>query len=405
MATIWVDVTDFKNWRGHLTGIQRVAVNVGLSLKESKDNVKYIYYDDYLNKFLEAEIELGSEGIKSGRLANYLPLTYRNDIVSRVFRKLKILLIDRPSPAPVQKGDVFFVPGSNVPYKRYAGLLKQLVEDKELQLVHVVHDVLPLTTPHYFDDDLKQQFSTYFRTLVPVMSALVSVSQTTNDEVASVFAKEIKQHNVATSVIPSGSDFGGGSGTKPAKFPYKSGEFVISVGTIEPRKNRELLYAAYRLAANEGVALPPLIVSGKKGWRSSDFLSVASQDPAVKDSMIIRTDINDEELLWLYQNCKFSVYPSHAEGWGLPIAESLYYGKPCIAVEQSSMPEAAQGIIVPIDAYDSRRCMQAIVDLNKTANYKKEVARTKKFSPIKWSDSSKQYADLLDALVENGAAQ
>jgi glycosyltransferase involved in cell wall biosynthesis len=62
--------------------------------------------------------------------------------------------------------------------------------------------------------------------------------------------------------------------------------------------------------------------------------------------------VSDAELRWLYQNCRFTVYPSHYEGWGLPVAESLAHGKFCLASSASSLPEIAPGLLDLEDPID-----------------------------------------------------
>ena len=65
--------------------------------------------------------------------------------------------------------------------------------------------------------------------------------------------------------------------------------------------------------------------------------------------LTIIDDANDATLAALYQGCRFTLFPSHYEGWGLPVTESLLYGKVCIASETSSVPEAGGPFCLYID--------------------------------------------------------
>jgi hypothetical protein len=56
-------------------------------------------------------------------------------------------------------------------------------------------------------------------------------------------------------------------------------------------------------------------------------------------------NVGDEELAWLYENCLFTVFPSEAEGWGLPISEALDRGKYCLASDNTSLKEAGEGLV------------------------------------------------------------
>jgi glycosyltransferase involved in cell wall biosynthesis len=63
-------------------------------------------------------------------------------------------------------------------------------------------------------------------------------------------------------------------------------------------------------------------------------------------------DVTDDELAWLYRNCLFTAYPSLYEGWGLPISESLSFGKLCIASNGRAMEEAGRGLCLHLNPAD-----------------------------------------------------
>ena len=70
---------------------------------------------------------------------------------------------------------------------------------------------------------------------------------------------------------------------------------------------------------------------------------------------------SDAELAFLYRNCRFTVFPSLYEGWGLPIGESLWFGKLCIASKTSSMPEVGGDLVDYVDPKDADSLQQAIL--------------------------------------------
>ena len=120
------------------------------------------------------------------------------------------------------------------------------------------------------------------------------------------------------------------------------GRFALSVGTLEIRKNHIILLNAYRFLIENGFdLLPTLVLAGREGWLNNNLRYQVEQDPVLKGGVVIMTDVSDFVLDYLYRNCIFTLYPSLYEGWGLPIAESMNYGKPCIASNTSSMKEVA----------------------------------------------------------------
>jgi len=91
---------------------------------------------------------------------------------------------------------------------------------------------------------------------------------------------------------------------------------VLSVGTLEARKNHSLLYAVWNSRAERGVELPRLVIVGRPGLWDGDVLHALAFDPSVSARVDVFSDVNDDQLLWLYQHCRYTVYPSIYEGWG-----------------------------------------------------------------------------------------
>jgi hypothetical protein len=114
-----------------------------------------------------------------------------------------------------------------------------------------------------------------------------------------------------------------------------------------------MLYQIWRrLAERRGDDLPYLVFVGIHGWLVDDLMSMLRRDPLVASRIVILSRTTDAELSWLYRHCLFTVYPSLYEGWGLPISESLAHGKICIASDNSSMPEAGEGLALHLDPLD-----------------------------------------------------
>jgi len=115
--------------------------------------------------------------------------------------------------------------------------------------------------------------------------------------------------------------------------------YVLSVGTIEPRKNIINLIDAFdRYLKESGDGDILLVIAGKKGW-DYDRCSKKTLDLNLRERIIFCDYVRDEDLPMLYNASEVFVYPSFYEGFGLPVLEAMSCGTPVICSSISSLPE------------------------------------------------------------------
>lgn len=115
-------------------------------------------------------------------------------------------------------------------------------------------------------------------------------------------------------------------------------DFWLVVGTIEPRKNLYNLVDAYWHYLDFGGKPFPLVIAGGYGWMMDELASYID-DNGLSENVIFLGYVTDQNLVWLYKNCYANLYPSHYEGFGLPVLESMQFGAPCIVSDTTSIPE------------------------------------------------------------------
>lgn len=123
-------------------------------------------------------------------------------------------------------------------------------------------------------------------------------------------------------------------------------KYFLTVSTISPRKNIHRLVEAFQVA-KDNIDLK-LIIAGKDGWLYQDVYDLVDKYN-LEDKVIFTGDINDEELKLLYKNCKFFIYPSLYEGFGLPPLEAISFEKMVIASNATAMPEILSNAVEYID--------------------------------------------------------
>jgi glycosyltransferase involved in cell wall biosynthesis len=130
-------------------------------------------------------------------------------------------------------------------------------------------------------------------------------------------------------------------------------DFILFVGTIEPRKNLSTLLRAFAEILHMTTLRPQLVIAGREGWLTAQFFAEVEKS-GVKDRLRLTGYVTDEDLRALYSSCGVFVYPSLYEGFGLPPLEAMACGAPVITSRIPSIIETvgteAAVLIQPIDA-------------------------------------------------------
>jgi glycosyltransferase involved in cell wall biosynthesis len=213
------------------------------------------------------------------------------------------------------------------------------VAAKGAKSVYLLYDLTPvLETGH--TAAVNRLFERYLTLVLQTASAVPSISQSSKNDF-DVYAKNHGYETIRGEItaLP--------CGLKPGKYDTTESpwprDYALFVGTVESRKNHILALNAWKkLISKHGAEnVPDLVCIGRLGWNADAFLEeyVATQGLSGKVS-VLSNSVTDEELARFYANAQFTVYPSRYEGWGLPVSESLAFGKVAIVANNSSLPEA-----------------------------------------------------------------
>ena len=149
----------------------------------------------------------------------------------------------------------------------------------------------------------------------------------------------------------------------------RRGVSLLTLSTIEPRKNLPRLFAAFdRLTRREEFADLRLVVAGAEGWRTRASL----EGPArlgIADRVEFAGFVEDRELARLLRSCAGFVLPSIIEGFGLPLLEAMEAGAPCASSRTGSLPEVGGDVPVyfdPLDAHDMERALAELLTMKRS---------------------------------------
>jgi len=140
-------------------------------------------------------------------------------------------------------------------------------------------------------------------------------------------------------------------------------DFLLTVGSLQPRKNLVRLIRAYsKLRSECGSFAPQLVIVGRKLWLADEiFAEVKKQRWA--DDVILTGYVADGDLPALYRAASAFAYPSLFEGFGLPPLEAMACGAPVVAGDNSSLPEVTDGAALLVDVRDEQSLANALLEV------------------------------------------
>ena len=172
--------------------------------------------------------------------------------------------------------------------------------------------------------------------------------------------------------------------------------YIMAVGSIEARKNHDILYQAYLELMKMAEDLPQMIFCGYPGWKTEELLERLERDERIKNKIIIITP-DDTELEILYKNSLFTVLASLYEGWSLTLPESLNYGKFCIASDVAPLKEIGGDFIDYANPYNAKEWAEKILYYYRNLDKLEEKNRNieENWKSITWEECAKNVAKEL----------
>lgn len=228
------------------------------------------------------------------------------------------------------------------------------------EVVQMIYDLIPTLHPEYCTSRLTHDFNNFIRGVNQYATKYACISDCTAKDLHNFLQQEDQHQKLNIKTIPLAHEFIGyernSTEAQPSNhelLPLKNQPgFVLCVGTIEIRKNGANLLRAYLKVLKNNPNAPKLVFAGKPGWKTDEFYKIIQDNPDIQEKLIIAKSATDGDLAFLYQNCLFTVYPSFYEGWGLPVGESAWFGKLCVASNATSLPEVCGESIDYVDPTD-----------------------------------------------------
>lgn len=260
-----------------------------------------------------------------------------------------------------------------------------------------VFDIIPILHPEFFTDGINHPL----RKMITELNAndfILSISKATKTDLCE-YNKEIDPDHVHVTYLAASEEF------KPCKsadiireiknkynIPHDA-RYVLSVATLEPRKNLSALIKSFReLLFSEKMSDLYLVLTGAIGWKCEHLFEEIDNSKEVSEKIILTGYVADDDLSPLYSGAMVFVYPSMYEGFGLPPLEAMQCGTPVITSDTSSLPEVVGDAGIMFDQYDIKSISNSILTIYNNDELREKLSKKslERASIFSWDKTAEQ---------------
>lgn len=390
MAKIYIDLTEFMKIES-ITGIQRVVREIVFRF------IRNPAFETVLISYLEKDDFF--RVIDNARFLNFFE--EGKGVRATVYSNTYIRTED------IKEGSVFFdIDVAWTATLKRSYLLPKLKAQGVL-IAAQIYDIMAITHFQYFTLHFSYTFMEYIGAHL-MYADLIIVSTHASLDILRDFAAKVGIEHINGCVAYLGANFQKRDDTKKdvraeIKAIATRGKFILMVGTIEPRKNHKLLLDAFDFGLKE--LDYNIIFAGKIGWKNEDFLEKMRAHPCYETRIFHVGEVADSEVDYLYKHAKVVAFPTHMEGFGLPLVEALERGVPVIATDINVLKEIGKDYCYYFEDDSVEAFTACIRDIEKDpVAYKRRHEALKKYRPTTWEESAKIMAGAIVELAESGGS-
>lgn len=387
---IYIDITNLLKY-DFISGIQRVEREILCRFlkQQNADTIELLAY--YPNK-------------QVFRIVN--KKVFYSVFFENAKKGMDLLTEREIKPSEIPAGSVFFDIDNvwNSWLKR--SVFYPRLREQRVNIVTFIYDTIPITHPQFFYVNTLMGFIHFIGAALENSDRIITYSQANVDSI-NEFSRRLGTGKKDIRIIPLGSDF---------IKPVSDGEvecqiserirtvcqsrYLLMLGTMEPRKNHTLVLDALD---NGLVDLDVnVIFAGRWGWNFNALRGRIEKHPLYNDKLFVFQGPDDDTVNYLYENAYAVVFPSLAEGYGLPIIEALQHNTPVIASDIPVFHEVGGNYIDyfdPGNPADFTRCVADILTDPEKYSAKRELIRN--FKLTKWDDAAKKIYEEVTSVAKD----
>lgn len=373
---IYMDITNVPVLK-HLTGISRVVTEIVINLISRSENVCLLSYN---NKKRAYQI-----------INNDAFILRANDIVadSGYCYADEYISVDE-----FENNSIFLEFNSAWHTMPNRSWLLPKLKSKQIRIIVLIYDIIPILFPYFLASQALLRFMEFLYAHLVYADDIIVTAAAVKDDIIKLCGKlDIPVKPIH--VIGLGSDFSLEQSItlsindvdKKIVDKLKGKKFILTVGSVEPRKNHKIIVEVYeKMLEKSGI---DLVIVGRENPKSDELVNRVKSNKKFGNGIYLFSDVNDATLDYLYKKAFFMVFPSYAEGYGLPTIEALIRGTPVLCSDISVMREVGGDFCDYFDP-DSADSLIAVITkyLNDDLLYQKQKEKIKlQYSAPKWNDT------------------
>jgi glycosyltransferase involved in cell wall biosynthesis len=264
----------------------------------------------------------------------------------------------------------------------------------------MLHDLIPVLHPEFCRRGETERHEARLRNMLSLGHGIIVNSQATRDDLC----RYAEQHALAVPPVVV-APLAPATRLKltPLAVPagFEARPYFVVVGTVEPRKNYLMLLQAWqRLVQTHGNATPHLVIIGQRGWDTENIEDLIERRPTLREHVTALQRCTDDQLSAWLQHARALLFPSFAEGYGLPVVEALAAGVPVIASDLPVLRQIAGDLPDFLDPLDTLAWIARIDDYasEDSAARAAQMQRMEGFRPPCWAEHFERVDDFIARL-------
>jgi glycosyltransferase involved in cell wall biosynthesis len=262
-----------------------------------------------------------------------------------------------------------------------------------------IHDMSFVRFPQFAEERNLRYLTKGIRYTVRDADAIITISEFSKSEIEELLPES--RGKVFVTHLGISNDFQHSSQDDIAAVREELGlprPFIMTLGTVEPRKNLEFLVDVFESIAGEGI---DLVVAGAPGWKSEAIMERFKKTPFAEQLHYLRF-VPDGKLAALYSAASIFVLPSHYEGFGFTPVEAMACGTPVITSNCGSIPEIVGDGAKVIESFDVAEWKSEILNLISDNEQREKMSKLglKRAEKFRWDITARKTLEIYKKVLE-----